>query len=160
MLQMPAEDIRDQLRDNHKAVLAQVEALGNESDELRCHKRLEALHRAWLAHALAEETVVYHALDGVPATAQESCDAQERLVEHELLQCFFGRLSRTRPGTAQWFARLNVIGKLIRRRMEAEEGGLFARLARDFKAEDLSGMARDFGLARAKLTILEEAKAS
>lgn len=155
---MPTDDIRDQLSDNHRAVMAQVEALKNESDELQCHERLEELRRSWVAHVLAEETVVYHALEGVQAAA--GSDADERLVEHELLQCFFDRLSNTRPGTAQWFARLDVVGKLMRRHMEAEQDELFVRLARDFKTEDLSGMGRDFGLAREKITMLEQAKAS
>jgi hemerythrin-like domain-containing protein len=157
---MPTDDIRDQLSGNLNAVLGQVKALRNELDELQCHERLEALRQSWVAHVLAEETVVYHALEGAHAPTDQRGNAGERLVEHELLQCFFDRLSRTRPGTVQWFARLDVVAKLIRRHLEEEQGELFTRLARDFKAEALSGMGRDFGLARQKLSMLEQAKAS
>jgi hypothetical protein len=156
---MPTDDIRDRLSDSHGAVMARFESLRHETDELRCHGKLDELRRAWVAHVLAEETVVYHKLES-PLSDVHSDDANKRLVKHELLQCFFDRLSRTRCGTAQWFARLDVIGKLMQRHMEDERRNLFSRLAEDFKAEDLSGMSRDFGLAREKITILEQAKAS
>ena len=153
---MPANDIRDESSDSHGAVMAKVDSLHGETNELLCHERLEDLRRAWIAHVLAEETVVYHAVEGPHGGGGDHAD--ERLVEHELLQCFFDRLSHTRPGTAQWFARLDVVGKLIRRHMEQERGELFSRLGRDFKAEDRSRMSRDFGLAHEKLTMLEQAK--
>ncbi len=156
---MHSDDIREQLSDNHNAVMAQIEALRNEGDERRCRERLEALRQSWVAHVLAEEAVVYRALEGARAIADPREPADERLVEHELLQCFFERLSHTRPGSLHWFARLDVVARLLRRRVEAERSELFARLARDFEAADLSGMGRVFGLAREKLTMLEAAKA-
>jgi Hemerythrin HHE cation binding domain len=156
---MPTHDIRDQLSDNHSAVMAKLDSLRAEADELQCHHKLEDLRQAWVAHVLAEETVVYHAIEGPATDADHSDSANERLLEHELLQCFFERLSHTRPGTAQWFARLDIVAKLMRRHMEEERNELFSRLERDFKAEDLSGMGRDFGLAREKITMLEQAKA-
>ncbi len=155
---MPSDDIREQLKDNHEAVMAQIEALRNEGDERRCRERLEALRQSWVAHVLAEEAVVYRTIEGPQATADPPGPADKRLVESELLQCFFERLSHTRPGSPHWFARLEVVARLLRRRIEAERGELFARLARDFEAADLSGMGRVFGLAREKLTMLEAAK--
>ncbi len=156
---MTADDIRERLTDNHRALMAKVESLRNETDQLLSHDKLEDLRRAWIAHVMAEETVVYRALEG-PRALSESDNANQRLVEHELLQCFFDRLAHTRPGTAQWLARLEVVGKLFMRHMEEERGELFSRLERDFEADALSGMGRDFGLAREKITMLEQAKAS
>jgi hemerythrin superfamily protein len=156
---MPADDIRDRLTDDHGAVMAKVESLRRETGERRCRDKLEELRRAWIAHVLAEETVVYHALEGPRADADHSDAADKRLAAHELLQRLFDGLACASPGSAQWSARLDAIGKLIRRHMEEERGRLFPRLARDFKAEDLRGMSRDFGLARDKITMLEQAKA-
>jgi hemerythrin-like domain-containing protein len=156
---MPNDDIRNQLSDNYSALVAKVDSLRNEDDELRCHDKLEDLRQAWVAHVAAEETVVYRALEG-PGAMDDTDEANQRLVEHELLQCFFDRLAHTRPGTAQWTARIEVVDKLIRRHMEEERGELFSRLERDFNPEDLSGMGRDFGLAREKISMLEQAKAS
>ncbi|HEY2629401.1 MAG TPA: hemerythrin domain-containing protein [Usitatibacter sp.] len=157
---MATTDIREQLSLNHSAVMAKVDSLRNEANELRCYDKLEDLRQAWVSHILAEETVVYHALESPQGDAEQADDANERLLEHELLQCFFERLSHSRPGTAQWVARLDIVAKLMRRHMEEERDLLFSRLERDFKAEDLSGMGRDFGLAREKISMLEQAKAS
>jgi len=153
-----SSDIRDQLSENHRAVMAKVSALRDETDASRCPQMLEDLRQAWLAHVLAEETVVYRALDGPEGDTESSDNANERLVEHELLRCFFDRLVHTPPGTAQWFARLDVVGKLILRHMEQERDRLFPRLAHGFDAEDLSRLSRDFGLAYEKITLLEQAK--
>jgi hypothetical protein len=156
---MPTDDIRDRLSESHSALMAMVKTLRNDSDELQCRTRLEELRRAWIVHVLAEEAVIYHALDG-PHADDHADSANKRLVEHELLQCFFERLSRTRPGTAQWLSRLDVVDKLMQRHMDEERQELFARLTGELNPEALSGMSRDFGLAREKITILEQAKAS
>ena len=55
-------DIRDQLRRDHETALAELQALRNETEEARCHASLRRMRRAWVIHALAEETVVYRAL--------------------------------------------------------------------------------------------------
>ncbi|HLX22868.1 MAG TPA: hemerythrin domain-containing protein [Usitatibacter sp.] len=156
---MATDDIREQLSDSHGAVMALVRSLREETDELQCHSRLEELRHAWAAHFLAEETVVYHVLDGLHA-GDNLDSANKRLVEHELVQSFFDRLSRTRPGTPQWFARLEVIDKLMQRHMDDEREELFARLVEELEPDVLSGLSRDFGLARDKISILEQAKSS
>ncbi len=154
---MANDDIRERLSDSHGAVMALVESLREETSELQCHSRLEELRHAWAAHFLAEEAVIYHALEGLQG--DDNLDsANKRLVEHELLQAFFDRLSRTRPLTAQWYARLEVVDKLMQRHMDDEREELFARLVEELQPDVLSGLGRDFGLARDKISILEQAK--
>jgi hypothetical protein len=74
-----------------------------ERDAQRSLFLLRQVRRAWVIHALAEETVVYRALEGVG-----SPHADERFVEHELVEGLFEKLSRLRPGSQEWCARLNV----------------------------------------------------
>src|SRR6186713_1885498 len=62
-------DIREQLRRDHAKALAELTAVGAEADERRAQARLARLRHAWMLHALAEETVVYRALEGAGATA-------------------------------------------------------------------------------------------
>ena len=154
-------DIRDHLRKDHESVLAELDALRSDREEQRCLETLRRLRRSWMTHALAEETVVYRALEGVEA-ANDSKDsrADERFVEHELVEGLFEKLSRSRPGTLEWHARVNVASELIRRHIETEHESTFVALGHRFEQEQLDEMGARFSLVREKLTFLEEAKAA
>jgi hypothetical protein len=155
------DDIRDQLRRDHETVLAELDALRAGGDEQACLSGLRQLRRTWVIHALAEETVVYRALEGVEAANDSrGSRADERFVEHELVEGLFDKLSRSRPGTVEWHARINVAGELIRRHIETEHQDTFSALGERFDQEQLDEIGRRFLLARDKLTMLEEAKAA
>jgi hypothetical protein len=156
-----ADDIREQLRRDHETVLAELDALRAGGDEQACLSGLRQLRRTWVIHALAEETVVYRALEGVEAANDSrGSRADERFVEHELVEGLFDKLSRTRPGTVEWRARINVAGELIRRHIETEHQDTFVSLAERFEQEQLDELGLRFRLAHDKLTMLEEAKAA
>jgi DNA-binding helix-hairpin-helix protein with protein kinase domain len=153
------DDIRDQLRRDHESALSQLDALRAEEDDSRCRARLQKLRRSWVIHALAEETVVYRALEGADA-AGSSTRADERFVEHDLVDGLFDKLTRSRPRSLEWNARLNVVRELIARHIQTEHDETFSRLATRFDSEALLEMGRRFELASSKLTMLEEAKAA
>jgi hemerythrin superfamily protein len=153
-------DIRDLLRRDHEATLARIEALRGEKDARRCISRLDELRRSWVIHALAEETVVYRAIEGAEGLRGSKSNADERFIEHELVEGLFEKLTRSRPGSLEWTARLNVARELIARHIEHEHEELFARLARSFEEEALREIGHRFTLARDKLQLLEEAKAA
>jgi hypothetical protein len=156
-----SDDIRDQLRKDHEAVLAELDALRSDCDDKRCLEMLQRLRRSWMTHALAEETVVYRALEGVEAANDSrNTRADERFVEHELVEGLFDKLSRSRPGTLEWHARVNVAAELIKRHIETEHEDTFAALGERFDQEQLDEIGRRFTLARDKLHMLEEAKAA
>jgi hemerythrin superfamily protein len=136
--------------------LAELEALREETDDRRCQEMLRQLRRTWVIHALAEETVVYRALESLEAETP----ADERFVEHELVEGLFEKLSRCRPGTLEWHARINVARGLIMRHIETEHDEILPRLEQRFGAEERSELGRRFQIAREKLTLLEEAKAA
>ena len=154
----PPADVRDVLRLDHEAVLSDLEGLRIETDASEALARLQSLRRRWVIHALAEETVVYNALEGLQGVA--STRADERFVEHEIVEGLFDKLSRNRPGTLEWKARINVARNLIVRHIESEHEELFARLATRFDRTRLAELAQRFELAREKLNLLEEAKAA
>jgi hemerythrin superfamily protein len=156
----PPADIRDQLRRDHELAHAELEALRRERDDSRCHAMLRDLRRAWMIHTLAEETVVYRALEGVEAANEPDSGAGRRFVEHELIEGLFDKLTRTRINSSEWKARLEVARELIMRHIEAEHEVLFPALAQRFDAANLHELSRQFESACAKLTILEEAKAA
>src|SRR5258708_10443273 len=88
-----AADVRVQLRRDHEASLAELEALRQESDSERCHFMFRRMRRAWGIHALAEETVVYRALEGAVAAIASKTPARERFVAHELVEALLVELS-------------------------------------------------------------------
>ena len=153
-------DIRKLLREDHEATIRELEALRAETDSRKCVARLAQLRRTWVIHALAEETVVYRALEGMAADATPTVQADERFIEHELVEGLFDKLSRSRPGAVEWTARLNVARELIRRHIESEHDEMFTRLDRNFDIEALRELGHRFALAREKLALLEDAKAA
>jgi hypothetical protein len=155
-----SSDIRKHLRGDHENALAQLERLRTETDAQSSFSQLRLVRRLWVIHALAEETVVYKTLEGAEADHESKTRADERFIEHELVEGLFEKLARSRPGTLEWTARLNVARELIARHIEAEHDDMFARLARNFTGPQLREMGRRFELARDKLTLLEEAKAA
>ena len=150
------DDIRDQLRKDHEEALAGLEALRGQLDHHTCESQLRKLRQAWVIHALAEETVVYRALESV----HSSDKADERFVEHELVGELFNKLSRLEPGTREWNARLTVVRDLIQRHIQSEEADMMVRLERNFDEKALREMGERFRLAHQKLTLLERAKAA
>ncbi len=147
-------DVREQLRHDHAKALAELDGVARETDAGRCHARLARLRGAWRVHALAEETVVYRALEGL----DKGTRADERFVEHELVEGMFEKLSVMRVGTLEFQARVRVLRELMARHTQSEEGSLFADLADRFSAEQLVELGHQFVLARDKLGMLEEAK--
>lgn len=152
-----SDDVRQRLRVEHDQVIAALDGLRGENDPSCCAKQLRDVRTAWMVHALAEETVVYRALEGVTDPGPR---ADERFIEHEVVGNLFDKLAQARPGTLEWNARLNVVRDLIARHIEAEYRDLYPQLSRRFDAKQLAELAERFGLVRDKLLVLEQAKAA
>ena len=157
IVQAPAEDILERLRREHEATLGDIDRLRTELDAQRALRGLRELRDRWVIHALAEETVVYRALEGGPHGGGVLAD--QRFVEHELVEGLFEKLARVKPGSQEWAARLNVTRDLIALHIEHEHDDLLARLAR-LPAEELAEIGSRFALACEKLALLESAKAA
>jgi hypothetical protein len=154
------DDIRGQLREEHDAYLAELDALGVEGDAPRSTSRLRALRHGWAIHSLAEESIVYRALEASEDASAPGNHSAERFIEHELIEELFEKLERGRPGTLEWQARLRVARDIIARHIANEQEDVFARLERQFGAEALRRMSADFSAERDRLAGLEEPKAA
>jgi hypothetical protein len=157
---MNTTDIRDLLRHDHEAVLASLEKLRLAADPRFSLSQLNRVRRQWVIHALAEEAVVYRAIEGAEGLRGSKSNADERFIEHELVEGLFEKLTRSRPGSLEWTARINVARELIARHIESEHEDLFARLEKSFDAQARAEIGHRFTLARDKLQLLEEAKAA
>lgn len=154
------DDIRNQLRRGHESALAELDALRAEVDEHRCRVRLERVRRAWMIHALAEEAVVYRALEGAVVAAGSATRADVRFEEHKVVESVFDKIATARPRSIEWNARVSVVSDLIARHIESGQSETFAQLAASFDAGQLCEMGSRFVSARDKLTLLEDAKAA
>ena len=146
-------DIREQLRRDHAKALAELAAVGEESDARRAQARRARQRNARMIHAHAEETVVYRALEGGLTP-----HADERFAEHELVESLFQKLANARAGTLEWRGQIGVLRDMITRHTEAEEGGLFVNLSERYSADELVELGTQFMLSRDKLAMLEDAK--
>lgn len=155
-----ATDIRSRLREDHDRILAELDALRAGVDSQDGQARLARLRRAWVIHALAEETVVYRALEDAVAGTDAEARSAERFVEHELVEGLFDKLTRSRAGSSEWNARLHVTRDLVARHIETEHEETFGQLAARFGAAEMEEIGRRFESAREKLALLEEAKAA
>jgi hypothetical protein len=151
-------DIRDQLRRDHQSSLAELEALRHENDNQRSHELLARLRRSWMIGTLSKESVVYRAIEGIESANESGADL--RFVAHELVDGLFEKLSHLRVGTPEWHARLDVAREIIMRLIESEHEEVFGKLGERYDAEGLAMLAESFESTRAKLTMLEEAKAA
>jgi len=150
------DDIRDLLRRDHELALSELDAL-RYGDPAESRARLQKLRRAWVVHALAEETVVYRALEGVAASVSSE-RADERFVEHDLVDGLFQKMERGRPGSIEWNAQLHIVRDLIARHIETEHEETFDKLAQRYDNAGLCVLGSQFRLTRKKLAMLEEAK--
>jgi hypothetical protein len=154
------QEIRGRLREDHAGYLAELGSLRLEGDARRCLSRLGALRRSWAIQALAEESVVYRALESAEAASDLDIHSGERFIENELIVGLFDKLARGRPGTREWHARLKVATDLISRHMQTEQLEVFARLGNRFDAQALQRMADEYVRERERLARLEEPKAA
>lgn len=143
-------DLRGLLRADHRALVAQL-------DSVETHDDLARLRRAWIVHALAEESVIYRALETAVEPLPRSAD---RFVEHEVVGGLFDRLAKTPVRSLEWRGRLNVARDLVTRHLEAEERELHGALVRRFAPDGLQRLAERYVLVRDKLALLEDAKAA
>jgi hypothetical protein len=154
----PPADIRDHLREDHERALARLQALRDESDDHRRDAMLRDIRRAWMIHTLAEESLVYRALEGIEASSDSG--ASRRFPEHEVIENLFDCLSRAKAGTIEWEARLTAAREFIMRHIETGNEMLLPQLAQRYDAAALEEMGRQFRSACAKLALLEDAKAA
>jgi hypothetical protein len=158
-LSLVSEEIGGQLRGDHDVVLTELDALRRETDERRCDARLAFLRRTWMVHILAEEMVLYKALEAAEIAAGGKGRADARFFEHERLDGSLEKLSHTAPGTLEWHVLLNHAQELIAEHTAAE-CEMLLRLAERFDRPARREMGRRLALTRDKLAFLEEAKAA
>jgi hemerythrin superfamily protein len=139
-------EIFEQLKQDHdeaKALLTQIckSEDGKERGEL-----FSEFRQKLLAHAHAEQRVVYEPLKKQEETKEIALEA---IVEHEVAERLVEDLSRNRSkGSEAWLARATVLKEMLEHHIEEEEAEMFEKVRRVFDAKTLEKMAEQMPKAK------------
>jgi hemerythrin-like domain-containing protein len=147
-------DITTLLKKEHDAAVALAKRMSDTDDGVLARKLLRELMPELLAHAEAEEAIVYTALRKLKH--DEASDmAGEGVVEHGLLEDLLRQLDEGRAGTETWKAKAKVLHELLEHHVEEENKEMLPLLRQHHDAASRSAMGERF-LAR-KEEILQAA---
>ena len=145
-------DIRTKLQEDHKIFKElTTEACEGSTPAARtaAFKKLKPL---LVAHARAEEAVVYAAMIKLRKSPDSRDYGNEGNVEHSLVDALLEQISSTRPaGSDLWKARAKVLHELLEHHIDEEEKEVFEELGEHFDDERREQMADDFEARKAKL---------
>jgi len=118
--------IYDQLKKDHEAVKKLLKQMidSKESNVDRRRTLLQELKADLLAHAHAEEKLLYSALERYSQTRDLAIEAEE---EHHVVELMVGELERCEPSDAHWKAKVLVLQEVLEHHIAEEEKELFAK---------------------------------
>ena len=147
------DDIRARLHEDHQTFkeLTKDACEGStSSSRAAAFKKLKPL---LVAHARAEEAVVYAALVKKHRSSDSRDYGNEGFVEHTLVDALVAQMSATRPAGASdlWKARAKVLREMLEHHIDEEEKEVFEELGEHFSDEHRARMAEDFATRKASL---------
>ena len=139
-------DIRSRLHEDHETFKELTKDMCEGTTSAGRAAAFKKLKPVLVAHARAEEAVVYMAM----VKQRKSSDARdygnEGLVEHTLVDALVAQISATRPAGASdlWKARAKVLREMLEHHIDEEEKEVFEELGEHFSDEQRERMADDF----------------
>jgi hypothetical protein len=128
--------IYEQLKQDHqvvKQILEKMEASGEKAIKER-QRLMGQLKKELLAHAHAEEHVLYHELEQHKESKSLALEAEE---EHQVAEKLLADIEQTDPADEHWLAKVKVLKELIEHHIEEEEAEMFSQ-AREVLDEDVA----------------------
>jgi iron-sulfur cluster repair protein YtfE (RIC family) len=139
-----ADGILQDLHDDHREVSDLIERLLKTPEAGERTALFKELTSKLLAHAHAEQSVVYRKLEKSQDEKARSF-ALEGVNEHEIVELQLHKMARARnKASEQWTAQLNVLQDLVDHHVEEEEGTGFACIRRDFDRDQLEKLGDQF----------------
>ena len=157
---MNAHDVRTQLRLDHDEALQiardMVDADGGEARRLL----LRRLRPTLLVHLQAVQREVYSPLRKLRGSRGARSLMEDRTADHQELEAMLTWLAKSRKTESiEWASRAQLLLTLLRRHVEAEQGGVFLVLGEHFDDASLARMAQAFLAEKARL-VAADGKAS
>lgn len=121
-----AKSIYERLKQDHRVVekILQEMVESEESDTQRRGELVDRLKQELLAHAHAEEKLLYTELERHKESHDLALEAEE---EHHAAEVLLKELAQTDPGHEHWKAKATVLKELIHHHIEEEEDEMFSK---------------------------------
>lgn len=126
----------ESLEKDHQVIrerLAELKTLVNRSrpDDERCLELFRILKATVVAHAKAEEFVLYAVVEEPHNSPEKELQhfAYEGYEEHDLIDFLMKEMGTAEEITLQWRAQLNVLGEMLEHHLSDEEEDFFPKIS-------------------------------
>jgi len=126
----------------------QIEAVCDESPE-QARDLFTVLADGLLAHARAEQSIVYARFARIPALAEKIREAE---AEHEAVELLIGQLRGVEPDAERWLARVMVLRENVQHHVKEEETEVFPVAREQIGDAEAKRLAASFLTAKARRT--------
>lgn len=136
-------DIYESLRQDHRSVQKILEEMTqtSETDGDRRRQLLERFKTEFLAHARAEEKLLYSQLEQHEESRDLALEGEE---EHHAAESLLEELEQTEVSDEHWLAKATVLQEMINHHVKEEEQSLFPKAQDVFSADQAKQLARRF----------------
>src|SRR5438105_11174248 len=146
-----AEGILQDLHNDHSEVASLMDRIEDNPETAERGALFEEMKTKLLAHAHAEQEVLYRRLEASQSEASRSF-AHEGTNEHQILEKQLQNMSAAGDKTSErWTAELKVLRELVEHHVGEEETTGFSCARQDFGKDDLEAMAEQFQTRKAQL---------
>ena len=146
-----AEGILQDLHNDHSEVDSLMDRIMDSEDGAERAALFDEMKTKLLAHAHAEQEVLYRPLEASQNEASRSF-ALEGTNEHQILENQLQKLSAdSNKAGEQWMAELKVLSELVEHHVNEEEGTGFSCARNEFDKDELEAMGQRFQTRKAQL---------
>jgi hemerythrin-like domain-containing protein len=139
------------LHNDHSEVDSLMDRITESVDAAEREALFEEMKTKLLAHADAEQEVLYRPLEASQSESSRSF-ALEGVNEHQILEKQLQKLSAEGDKSSeQWTAELKVLRELVEHHVEEEESTGFSCARQNFDKDELEAMAQRFQIRKAQL---------
>jgi len=145
-----AEGILQDLHNDHSEVDSLMDQIVKSEDGAQRAALFDEMRTKLLAHAHAEQEVLYRALEAGQSEASRTF-AHEGANEHTIVERQLQKMSADHDKTGeQWTAELKVLRELVEHHVEEEESTGFSCARGEFDKDELEAMAERFQTRKAQ----------
>ena len=146
-----AEGILQDLHNDHSEVDSLMDRIMDSEDSAERAALFDEMKTKLLAHAHAEQEVLYRPLEAGRSEASRSF-AHEGTNEHQILEQQLQKLSAdSNKADEQWMAELKVLSELVEHHVNEEESTGFSCARDEFDKDELEAMGERFQTRKAQL---------
>lgn len=138
-----AEGILQDLHNDHSEVSKLIDGIMDSKDRAEREKLFEEMKSKLLAHAHAEQEILYRRFES-SSNEESRSFAHEGVNEHQMVETQLQKLSSGDRMSEQWLAEVKVLRDLVEDHVDEEESTGFNCARSDFDKAELEAMGQQF----------------